>query len=66
MGDVRTGFTNLGHGVYINAMKRKVKHGTVNCYVNYRCRCERCRAAAAEYQRNARDRRERELKAGAA
>lgn len=46
--------------------KVKAKHGTNNTYVNYRCRCDRCRAAAAAYQRDARDRRAAALKEGAA
>lgn len=29
----------------------QVPHGTNNGYVNYRCRCDSCKAAASEYQR---------------
>jgi len=34
-----------------------VKHGTNSCYRNYGCRCKRCRAANAAWQRAARSRR---------
>lgn len=42
--------------------KKPLKHGTISTYTNYRCRCQRCRAAAALYQRNARARREMAMK----
>lgn len=29
------------------------QHGTVNEYMNYRCRCDECRAAMSDYQRKA-------------
>lgn len=33
------------------------KHGTVNAYVNRGCRCEACRRAHSDYQRERRPRR---------
>lgn len=33
-----------------------VKHGTVNAYVNYVCRCDECSAAMSAYNRERRTR----------
>ena len=41
--------------------RKSPKHGTYSVYVNYRCRCERCRAANAERAKRDRDRRAQAL-----
>jgi hypothetical protein len=32
------------------------RHGTINAYVNYGCRCPECKGARRDYGRNLRDR----------
>jgi hypothetical protein len=34
-----------------------MKHGTIGCYTNHKCRCDECRSAWATWQRRARQRR---------
>jgi len=43
--------------------KRDPRHGSVNGYVNYLCRCQRCRKAWAKYHKAYMDRHPEQQKA---
>lgn len=41
----------LCHNCHAKEVKQRRRHGTVNMYSNFGCKCAKCKAAWAEYRR---------------